>query len=206
MESQLVNHSRLGKQCRSFLSSHMDSIIASDWHPTRSLSVPVSVLDSSVFYSCPSRDVARHTPVSICLNNIPVSVEPLTHLTLSNGLTGHHLFILQPARFRLPTLLMEHIIIIIIIISMDAISILQRRTCKLPPYIRSKLRKESNCRLPRLCIDPSAIIRQSPYATASGNLGDVYRCMWNSDEVSHRFMFSPCTHSGFRSRSNPFDF
>ncbi|KAJ8588642.1 kinase-like protein [Rhizopogon salebrosus TDB-379] len=35
-----------------------------------------------------------------------------------------------------------------------------------------------------LCIDPTTIIRQSSYPTASGNLGDVYRCMWNSDEVA----------------------
>jgi hypothetical protein len=63
---------------------------------------------------------------------IPVSVESLTHLTLSNRLIGSHLvfllFILPPAMSRLPTLLMEHMTIIT---SINATSLLQRRTCEL---------------------------------------------------------------------------
>jgi hypothetical protein len=137
---------------------------------------------------------------------IPVSVKSLTHLTLSNRLIGAHLvfllFILPPARSRLPPLQMEHMTIIT--------SLLQRRTSELLPYIRSKLREPSDCRPPRFCTDPSTIIGQSPYPTASGGLGDVYRCTLKYDagsvEVSHRLMFSPCAHSGFRSQSNPFGF
>ncbi|KAJ8587875.1 kinase-like protein [Rhizopogon salebrosus TDB-379] len=36
----------------------------------------------------------------------------------------------------------------------------------------------------RSCIDASTIIGQSPYPTASGGLGDVYRCTWNCDAGS----------------------
>jgi hypothetical protein len=63
---------------------------------------------------------------------VPVSVESLTHLTLSNRLIGSHLmfllFILPPARSRLPTLLIEHMTIIT---SINATLLLQRRTCEL---------------------------------------------------------------------------
>jgi hypothetical protein len=63
---------------------------------------------------------------------IPVSVESLTHLTLSDRLIGSHLvfllFILPPARSRLPTLLIEHMTTST---SINATSLLQRRTCGL---------------------------------------------------------------------------
>jgi hypothetical protein len=139
---------------------------------------------------------------------IPVSVESLTHLTLSNRLTGDHLvfllFILPPARFRFPTLLIKHMTIIT---SMDAALFLERRNCKSLLYIRPDFHEALDCSLPMPCSDASTIIRQGSYPNASGGLGDVYKCARKydaaSDEVSHRLMFSPCTHSGFRSRSNP---
>jgi hypothetical protein len=140
---------------------------------------------------------------------IPVSVESLTHLTLSNRLTGDHLvfllFILPPARFRLPTLLIKHTTIIT---SMDATPFLERRNCTLLLYIRPNFHKALYC---SLCSDASTIIRQCPYyPNASGGLGDVYKCTRKcdagSDEVSRRPLFSPCTHFGFRSRSNPLGF
>jgi hypothetical protein len=58
---------------------------------------------------------------------IPISVESLTYLTLSNRLAGHHLLFLPPARSLLPTLLTEHLTIIT---SMDTAPLLKRRNRK----------------------------------------------------------------------------
>lgn len=113
------------------------------------------------------------------------------HLTLSDMLIGHQMakhFLLSPlgvlplARSRLPTPLIEPLTTII---PMD-----EERTCKSYLHTRPELRKASDCS--PLCIQPTAIIKQGSYPTASGGLGDVYKCTWNRDagpdEVSYRFV------------------
>jgi len=112
-------------------------------------------------------------------------------LTLSDRLIGHqiakhllpsHLVVLPLARSRLPTPLIEPLTAII---PMD-----EERTCKSYLHTGPELRKASDCS--PLCIQPTAIIKQSSYPTASGGLGDVYKCTWNRDagldEVSYRFV------------------
>jgi hypothetical protein len=117
---------------------------------------------------------------------IPVSVESLTHLTLSNRLTGDHLvfllFILPPARFRLPTLLIKHTTIIT---SMDATPFLERRNCTLLLYIRPNFHKALYC---SLCSDASTIIRQCPYYPNA-----FISVRGNAMQVPMRYPVGPCS-------------